>query len=329
MISVSLIGLTCILVLLILLAMKIVNKINISTKEKTEDIIKFLYKQSEDNQKTNLETIFLFSKISPKKLINIIQNLFREKIIEYDQENITLTSKGKYIAGQIIQKHRNIEKYLFENTSTVVEEIHKIAEKEEHKEFNKEDNTYDCVDPHGDIIVGEKPICYTLSSIQTNLIYKIIHIEDEPEEIYKKIVDLDLAPFDYIKTLQISSEYIKILTNKGQIIKLDPILFSNIYVCQEQDAEIQKFFEEIEQNISNITTLDKLKINEKAKIIGISFYIRGEQKRRLLELGISRNSIIQPVYNNMLGDDPRVYKIRNTLLALRKEQSKKIYVQKI
>lgn len=327
-----------IIITIIIMYTKIINEYKKrKMKENKEDIIKIIYKNYQESQRTNFQKLLLSSKIKTKELIKIIDNLIKERKIKYENEDINLTQDGIKIAQQIIQKHRNIEKYLFDNTSINLEKIHAIAEKEEHSEnlniIDKQEN-YECIDLHGDVIKGENIPSTCLIKIAQDLnnlgkIYKIVHIEDEPEEIYKEIVTLDLAPFEYIKIKNLKSNELEIITSKGQKIKIDFIKAENIFVTQVHDQNIQNYFEQIEQKIELITTLDKININQKAKIISISFYIRGEEKRRLLELGFVKNAIVQPLYNNMLGNDPRVYKIKNTMLALRKEQAQKIYVQKI
>jgi len=305
-------------------------------KEKSEDIIKFLYKQDKEKKETNFHKVQLFSKLEYKKLSKILDELLREKKIKYDQDNIKLTIDGEKEAKNLIEKHRALEKILFDDTSIEIEEIHSVAEREEHKNIEYKESSYDCIDPHGDIITGEEIEYYSLNTIAQNTqnlnqIFKIVHIEDEPKEVYKEIVELDLAPSYYIKIKNITFKEIEILTDKGKIIKINHILGSNIhlvYLAEEECKYIKEHFSKIEKNIDKISTLDKLKISEEGKIIGLSFYIRGEERRRLLELGLTKNSKIKPIYNNMLGEDPRVYKIKNTMIALRKEQAKKIYVIK-
>ncbi len=323
------------LILTILITILFVQNQKNTLKEKKEDILKFIYNQSKKNQSTNIQNLKSFSKLKISKLIKIIELLIKEKKVKYDEENIKLTLEGLLEAKKIIEKHRKIEKKLFEETSINLEDIHQIAEKEEHKEKILESpQNYPCIDHHGDPIKEHdiKSICLTkiLENPQNiNKIYKIVHIEDEPPEIYKKIINLDIAPFEFIKIKQINSTNINILTSKGQKIKLDIITCANIFVTESNDPNTEEEFKKIESQIEFITTLDKLKINEQGKIIGLSFYLRGEEKRRILEMGFVKNTIITPIYNNMLGNDPRVYKIKNTKIALRKEQAQKIYVQKI
>ncbi|MFN4219688.1 MAG: DtxR family transcriptional regulator [bacterium] len=304
-------------------------------KEQKEDILKLIYKHSLQNENINFENLQF--RIKTKELQKILDALLKERKIKYEKNNIKLTQEGINQAKEIVEKHRNIEKHLFENTSTNLEDIHSIAEKQEHEELKEiKENTsksYNCIDPHGDLIKGENLPSFPLSQLIGEMsfvskLFKIIHVEDEPAEIYKKIISMDLAPFDYIKIKNISSSTIEILTNKGQLLEIDFITSQNIHVTSIEDKQISEFFENLEKCLTSITTLDKLQINQKAIIIGISFYVRGEERRRLLELGFVKNSLIQPLYNNMLGTDPRVYKIKNTTIALRKEQAQKIYVLK-
>ncbi len=70
-------------------------------------------------------------------------------------------------------------------------------------------------------------------------------------------------------------------------------------------------------------TLDKLPINE----IGIINKIDSNKnvKRRLLDLGMVLNTDVKPLYSSPLGD-PVAYLVRGSVIALRKEDTKKIYI---
>ena len=48
-------------------------------------------------------------------------------------------------------------------------------------------------------------------------------------------------------------------------------------------------------------------------------------KRRILDLGIIKGTKIKPVFRSPLGD-PTAYEVRGSLISLREEESKKIYV---
>ncbi len=69
-----------------------------------------------------------------------------------------------------------------------------------------------------------------------------------------------------------------------------------------------------------------LKINEKAKIVKIGRI--GELKKRLVDMGVTSGEIIKLERNAPLGD-PQEYIIKGTGIAIRKEDSKNIEIEKI
>lgn len=71
------------------------------------------------------------------------------------------------------------------------------------------------------------------------------------------------------------------------------------------------------------TTLDKLKIGESGIIISINDNLN--IKRRLLDIGLVPGSIID-TYLISPFKDPVAYKIKNTIIAIRKSDSKEIVV---
>ena len=75
----------------------------------------------------------------------------------------------------------------------------------------------------------------------------------------------------------------------------------------------------------NIKVLSELLINTKAYIDSLN--CNGNIRRRLLDLGLVKNSSITPVLESPSGD-PRAFEIRGTLIAIRKEDANliKIYV---
>lgn len=72
--------------------------------------------------------------------------------------------------------------------------------------------------------------------------------------------------------------------------------------------------------------LCNLKCGEKAKIIKIE--LTGELKKRLVDMGITAGEIIKFERNAPLGD-PQHYLIKGTGIALRKEDSQYIEIEKI
>ncbi len=72
--------------------------------------------------------------------------------------------------------------------------------------------------------------------------------------------------------------------------------------------------------------LSDLKIQEKAEIKAIR--VSGRQGRRLLDLGFIPGTIIKAIRKSPLGD-PVAYRIKGTVLALRKEETDLIQIRRI
>ena len=105
---------------------------------------------------------------------------------------------------------------------------------------------------------------------------------------------------------------------EGEEFKLAPIVAANITITLlEKDIIVEE----------NTVRLSSLKENEFAKISGISKECRGDNRRRLLDLGFVKGTeisidLISPLQN------PKAYLVKGTSIALRNNQASKILIQK-
>ena len=74
-----------------------------------------------------------------------------------------------------------------------------------------------------------------------------------------------------------------------------------------------------------MTTLDKLPLNVSYKILKLN--CSGNIQRRLLDLGLIEGTNITASFRSPLGD-PTAYEVRGSTIALRKEDSRLIEVEK-
>jgi len=79
-----------------------------------------------------------------------------------------------------------------------------------------------------------------------------------------------------------------------------------------------------EEDLARLSILGE---NETAKIIGISKEIRGDSRRRLLDLGFVKGAEVSIDLLNPLGD-PKAFLIKGTSIALRQNQASKILIKK-
>jgi Fe2+ transport system protein FeoA len=75
-------------------------------------------------------------------------------------------------------------------------------------------------------------------------------------------------------------------------------------------------------------SLADLNHGQKAEIISLDDSVQGFSRRRFLDLGLTPGTVIAPELKNFFGD-PRGYRVRGTLIALRREQAAKILIKTI
>lgn len=71
-------------------------------------------------------------------------------------------------------------------------------------------------------------------------------------------------------------------------------------------------------------TLDQVDIGGKAVITAV--HLEGAERRRIFDLGLSIGTIVEAVRRSPLGD-PVAYRVRGSMIALRKEQASRIEVE--
>ncbi|MCX7876907.1 MAG: metal-dependent transcriptional regulator [Melioribacteraceae bacterium] len=301
------------------------QKIN-NQKILIEDSLKHIYDCEHRNTDCTNFSLSGSLSLSKEKTSKIIDLLIEKKLINVIGNKFRLTSEGKNYALQVIRIHRLWEKYLAEKTSVGENEWHTIAEIEEHNTSIEKANKLAAqlgnpfLDPHGDPIPNENgEIIYnetlTLNQVKINSIVKVEHIEDEPKETYKKLFNNGIYIGTILKVKNVLNEKIIIEVN-GKELSLSISEADNINVSIVSEV-----------NYENVIPLSSLKIDESAVISFLSNGIRGQQRRRLLDLGIVPNTIITARMKS-LNDDPTAYEVRGTLIALRKNQSDLIFVKK-
>ena len=298
-------------------------------KTRIEDILKQLYHVEKSGRKANISELSNALRIRMVKMLPLVEHMSVRGLIQIDGSEIKLTEGGLDYALKIVRVHRLYEKYLSERTGFDKVEWHDRAERMEHQftvgETEELARTlgFPRFDPHGDPIPtaqGEviEINSLALSSVSAGFIGKIVHIEDEPEVIYRQIIAKDLHVGSQIKILESADNLLRFYS-EGKEYELTPIVAANINVVALSEQEI---FEE------NSERLSKLRKGESAKVIGISKECRGPARRRLLDLGfIPGTEIIAEMVSPM--ENPKAYLLRNTLIALRDDQAEYVLVEKL
>ena len=293
-----------------------------------EDVLKLLYHNENADKHLNINDIIRTLKYNDKIILECINKMSDHELIGIQGDSVKLTKSGSDYALRIVRAHRLWEKFLAEKTGFKESEWHERAERMEH-ELSKVDADIlssqlgnPQFDPHGDPIptnTGKiaKIKGIPVSELPIGTIGRIVHIKDKPEIIYKQILAENIHIGSVIRIMEKTPARIE-FHSEGEAFVLAPIMAGNITVSVlEKDV----VFEE------NLARLSILKENETAKIIGISKEIRGDSRRRLLDLGFVKGAEVKIDLLNPLGD-PKAFLIKGTSIALRHNQASKILIQK-
>lgn len=291
-----------------------------------EDALKHLYDCEYMNISCTINSIAGNLSISSDRAAKLVTKLETMGLIDSSGETLKLTSQGRSYALRVIRIHRLWERYLADETSTSEKEWHGIAEKMEHTYTQEQADKLAAkignpvYDPHGDPIPSSKGDLpdkkgKPLNEMKPGEVANIIHIEDEPDAIYSQIIAEGLYPGMQIRMIENSDNRIKFEANGEECI-LSPLIARNISVGI---VKLEKYVE------GKYKTLSSLKIGEKGTVLGIAKVLRGQQRRRLMDLGIVPGTEIEAQLESITSD-PIAYKVRGTVVALRKKQADRIYI---
>ena len=90
---------------------------------------------------------------------------------------------------------------------------------------------------------------------------------------------------------------------------------------------VEKLSNETNQ-IQKYDLLSDLKIGEEAEVIAVSPNCRGQQRRRLMDLGIIPGSKISAVIKSASGD-PMGYRVMGTTIGIRKQHADFVFINRI
>ena len=301
---------------------------NWRSNEKTiiEDILKQLYRMENSGLVADTNALTNALKMKDKLIIDAIHRMAVNELVELDGDQVSLTREGRKYALRIIRVHRLWEKYLAEKTGFDKREWHDRAEEMEHNLSREEtdrlalDLGHPLYDPHGDPIPTRKGEIkklegVPLSTFGIDQVGRIIHIEDEPDAIYRQILAENIHIGSMLRVVEQNPERI-VFYSEGEEFVLAPIVASNITVAPAvPDTE------------ESTVRLSSLKSNETARVAGISKECRGENRRRLLDLGFVRGAEIEIDLESPM-KNPVAYSIKGTSIALRREQASKILITK-
>lgn len=292
--------------------------------ELVEDALKHLHTYEWQGNTATLESLRGALSLSAPAAVRLVVDMEREGLVRSASDGCRLTPEGERLALAIIRAHRLWERYLVDEARMPLARVHAEAERREHDRSPAALEALDAAlghpstDPHGDPIptaAGElqRPASQPLTAWPLNTPARIVHLEDEPAPLFAQIDAIGLRPGQLVQVLENNPQRL-ILSDGAATHTLAPIVAANIFVMADGL-----------ERPANLRRLTALKPGQTAHVYALADSLQGFTRRRLLDLGLTPGASISADLPSMFGD-PVAYRVRGTLIALRRDQAAQVLI---
>ena len=310
------------------LAPRLRRLLRLSERVLLEDALKHVYTCERTGRTCSLESLAGRLEVSRTRAAALLSRLTAMALVHTGGSGPTLTGAGRQSALRLVRTHRMWERYLADRTGVPASEWHDEAERMEHALSVAEVDALDTRlghprwDPHGDPIPtssGDIPPDQGLGLVlaEPGRTVEILHLEDEPREIYDALTRDGLLLGGRLDVVARTDSAVRVRSG-GREWEIDAVAAGNVtvqYLPPGERAETSR------------TTLLDAAPGETVNVTGISRACRGTQRRRLLDLGVVRGTPVTPELASAAGD-PVAYRIRGALIALRRTQAAWIDIER-
>ena len=298
-------------------------------RELVEDALKHLLDREQQGRHASPESLAGTLSLSRPNVTRLIEGMETQGLLETRGGELPLTAEGERWALHVVRAHRLWERYLADEARMPLEQIHSEAQRHEHKLSDAQLNELDAAlghptrDPHGDPIPTREGTLDKMEGIpvtawQADRLARIVHIEDEPSLAYEQILAAGLRLGQDIRIIERTPQRV-VLSDGENEYRLAPAVASNVSVSALPESELLK---------REAVPLAELAHDRRAEIVTLDDAVQGFTRRRFLDLGLTPGTLISPELGNFFGD-PRAYRVRGTLIALRKDQAAQIWVKPV
>lgn len=293
-----------------------------------EDALKHLYNSELNGGRATSQSVAGATQLSADRAHKLLVEMQDRGLLQVGPQGLRLTEDGRSAALHILRAHRLWERHLADETGVEQLEWHEQAERIEHQLTPEQVEALAARlgqpthDPHGDPIpTGQGELVphggIPLTAAAPNVPLLVVHIEDEPPAAYAQLVAEGLHPGSEIRVIESTPERIRFWSDGDEHL-LAPIVASNLSVLQQRtpDRSVPE----------DGLRLSQLRPGQVGRVQVISQRCRGLERRRLLDLGVLPGTEIQAEFVGP-GSDPVAYRIRDALIALRRDQAELILLE--
>lgn len=311
------------------LAARLLRAARRSERVLLEDALKHVHTCQSIGRPCTAESLAGRLEISPGRAASLLSRLAALRLVSIADAGPRLTDAGRESALRLVRTHRLWERYLADRTSVPARDWHDEAERVEHRLTEADADAlasrlgHPRWDPHGDPIPG--PDGYlpavgklTLAGVTAGQTVEVVHLEDEPREIFAALLEDGLGLGTRLQVLERSDRGVRVRSG-GREWSIEAMVAGNVTI---------RVLPEGTRADARPTTLADLAFGETGRVTRISPACRGPQRRRLLDLGVVRGTEITAELASAAGD-PVAYRVRGALVALRREQASWIHVERV
>ena len=300
-----------------------------AARQQVEDALKSIFNMQQEKRVLTEEELAAVLGFSAAKTAGLVQRMRDQNLIEQDGPRLALTETGQRWALQIIRAHRLWERYLADEARMPLDKIHEFAHQREHGMTPQQVNELDAAlghplfDPHGDPIpnaegrLREQAKAFSLTDMQVGDLAKITHLEDEPPLAYAQLLAMGLSVGQVVSVLASAPEKI-VLSDGENEYTLAPLIAANVSLSAVEEGQTARE--------KSVVPLSHLKSKSAGEIVELDEACQGFTRRRFLDLGLTPGTKISPELDNAFRE-PRAYRVRGTLIALRNDQADMIWVR--
>ncbi len=296
-------------------------------RERADNALKHLLHEAQAGRAATFASLKGTLRIGDRPLLRVLERLRSQGLASSDGGRFQLTPAGQKRARHLVRAHRLLERYLADEARLPVTAVHRVAERLEHRLTEADADRLSASmghpesDPHGDPIPsageGVQDVGAPIASLGVSAEGRIAHLEDEPAAMFRALAQLGLRAGDAFCVTATDDDAMQLLV-EGREVRLPLELAGNVFVVPLEAGAA---------DASGLVRLADLSTADTAEIVSLAPSCQGLTRRRLLDLGFTPGTKVQPVLQTFAGD-PRAYRVRGTMIALRRDQSSAVIVRK-
>ena len=298
-------------------------------RTQSEDALKHILACRHRSQLASLESLAGNLRLSPASALRLATRLQSAGWIAIGAAGIGLTKSGELRALQVVRAHRLWERHLSDDANMPMARLHQAAERAEHSLSRDEVAELDAHlghpqhDPHGDPIPRADGKVAALDAVSLNewpegAPARIVHVEDEPHAVFRQILAAGLRPSVVVRVVQTDARHLRVEAD-GNERRIERTVAASIHVKGARSVDLLP---------PEATRLSDLRHGDRGQVLELGPRCRGFSRRRLLDLGLTPGATVEAALDNTFGD-PRAFRIRGTLIALRKQQAEQVWIRRL